>query len=199
MQKQVWIFFSVLLISGCTSSSDSTLLTLFGSDGNKSPTSYVAGEAAAEASTVPSGSSYYLAKRGDRYAAADHVITPGDYSIVASRTVNKMLSDAPAIFAADKQAPLYIAEMVQIDRYLPEGSYAAEKSAKDILYGSNMFNIVTDQSKADYVLQSSITNANTPEVPVVVYRMELYDATGKILGAWSDSIRQVQNDDKSWW
>lgn len=42
--------------------------------------------------------SYSVAKRGERYETAEYVITPQVYSIVASRAVNKMLVDVPAIF-----------------------------------------------------------------------------------------------------
>lgn len=142
---------------------------------------------------------YRLAKRGDRYAAADYVISPQVYGIVATRAVNKMLAEAPAIFAADKDAPLYIAETTVIDRHLPEGSYAAGKTAKEILVNSGMFNIVDDESKAAFVLKSSLNNVNTPEIPVLLYRLELYDINGDLAGSWQDSLRQVQNDDGSWW
>lgn len=142
---------------------------------------------------------YRLAKRGDRYAGADYIITPQVYGIVASRTANKMLTEAPAIFAKNKNAALYIADTVQIDRYLPDGPDVGGKAAKEILYGSKMFNIVNERDEADYILESSVNNVNTPEVPVIVYEMKLYDASGQLAGSWSDSIRQVLNDDGSWW
>lgn len=199
MKKYILVLTSILLFSGCSNTSDSTLLSFFNGSKNSTDIQYSEAEYVNYEDNTATLSGYYLAKRGDRYAAADINIKPQDYSIVATRTANKMLSEAPALFASDKQAPLYIADMVQIDRYLPEGSYAAEKAAKDILYGSKMFNIVADKEQASYVLQSSINNINTPELPVIIYRMELYDAAGKKLGFWQDTIRQVQNDDRSWW
>ncbi len=199
MKKYILVLTSILLFSGCSNTSDSTLLSFFNGSKNSTDIQYSEAEYVNYEDNAATLSGYYLAKRGDRYAAADINIKPQDYSIVATRTANKMLSEAPALFASDKQAPLYIADMVQIDRYLPEGSYAAEKAAKDILYGSKMFNIVADKEQASYVLQSSINNINTPELPVIIYRMELYDAAGKKLGFWQDTIRQVQNDDRSWW
>ncbi len=183
------LLFLLFLLSGCNMASDSTIMNWFEFDES----------VPSDAATADNSGGYYLAKRGDRYAMAQYNIMPSDYSIVATRAVNKMLLDAPALFATDKSAPLYIADMVQVDRYLPEGSYAAEKAAKDIIHGSAMFNLVTDQAQAKYILQSSITNINTPEFPVIVYRMELYDNQGQKLGSWSDSLRQIQNDDKSWW
>ena len=199
MKKYILVLISILLFSGCSNTPDSTLLSFLNRSKNSTDIKYSEAEYVNCEDNTATSSGYYLAKRGDRYAAADINITPQDYSVVASRTVNKMLSEVPAVFATDKQAPLYIADMVQIDRYLPEGSYAAEKATKDILYGSKMFNITEDKEQAVYILQSSISNINTPEIPIIIYRMELYDAAGKKLKSWQDTIRQVQNDDRSWW
>ena len=199
MKKYILVLISILLFSGCSNTPDSMLLSFLNRSKNSTDIKYSEAEYVNCEDNTATSSGYYLAKRGDRYAAADINITPQDYSVVASRTVNKMLSEVPALFATDKQAPLYIADMVQIDRYLPDGSYAAEKATKDILYGSKMFNITEDKEQAVYILQSSISNINTPEIPIIIYRMELYDAAGKKLKSWQDTIRQVQNDDRSWW
>lgn len=142
---------------------------------------------------------YNLAKKGERYEMTDYVVTPQVYAIVATRTVNKMLVDAPAIFAENKQAPLFIDDTVYIDRYMPISPDVAAKTVKDILHGSQMFNIVDNKENAKFVLSSSLNNVNTPEVPVFVYEIKLYDKDGKLHGSWKDSIRQVQNDDGSWW
>ena len=188
MKKRLLLGVCILGLTAC-SSRMSTLSDFFSwGDDDTAPV------AVAEPNT-----GYRLAKRGDRYASADYVISPQVYGIVATRAVNKMLAEAPAIFAADKDAPLYIAETTVIDRYLPEGSYAAGKTAKEILVNSGMFNIVDDESKAAFVLKSSLNNVNTPEIPVLLYRLELYDINGDLAGSWQDSLRQVQNDDGSWW
>lgn len=208
MKKKIICLINILLLGACSNNQDSTLVDFWGESHPSADVEYTNVVSGTSLETPPQdlvvtsdviSSGYNLAKRGDRYAMVDYIITPADYSIVATRTINKMLSEIPAIFAADKQAPLYISDMVQIDRYLPEGTYAAEKTAKDILYGSEMFNITEEKDSAKYILQSSITNINTPEIPIIVYRAELRDNTGKLLGNWSDTIRQVQNDDKSWW
>lgn len=145
------------------------------------------------------GERYQLPKRGERYANVDYVITPEVYSILANRVAGKVLEDSPAIFANNPQAPVYIADMVQIDRYLPEGGNAAGQTAKDILVNSRMFNLVNDPNVADYIFESSLNNSNIPEVPVITYEMRLMDRNGNMLNSWSDTVRQVQNDDKSWW
>lgn len=142
---------------------------------------------------------YQLPKRGERYDSADYVITPDVYGILATRVAGKVLEDSPAIFANNPNAPVYVADMVQIDRYLPEGGTVAGQTAKNILVNSNMFNLVNDPNAADYVFESSLTNSNIPEVPVISYEMRLMDRNGNMLNSWSDTVRQVQNDDGSWW
>ena len=62
-----------------------------------------------------------------------------------------------------------------------------------------MMKLVDDKSQAEYVLDGSINNINTPEQPVIKYEMTMYDAQGNKIKSWSDSMRQVQNDDGSWW
>lgn len=102
-------------------------------------------------------------------------------------------------FADKKDAPLFIEDTVYIDRYMPVSPDVAGKTAKDILHGSGMFNITDKRENAQYILKSSLNNVNTPEIPVFFYELKLYDAADKLHGKWSDSIRQVQNDDGSWW
>ncbi len=142
---------------------------------------------------------YNLAKRGERYDAAEYNIDPQVYGIVAARAVNKMLAEAPALFAENKDASLYIENTTIVDRYMPTIPEAAESAAKEVIVGSQMFNITENKDDAKYILKSYFNNSNTPELPVFVYDLKLYDAAGKLLGAWSDNIRQVQNDDGSWW
>ena len=141
---------------------------------------------------------YNFAKRGERYENAQYNIDPQVYGIVAARAVNKMLAETPAIFTEDKNATLYIEDTVVVDRYMPTAPEAAGKAAKEIIMGANMFKIVDKPEDAQYILKSFLNNANTPELPVFVYDLKLYDAE-KLVGAWSDNIRQVQNDDGSWW
>lgn len=144
--------------------------------------------------------SYQLPKRGERYENANYVITPEVYSILASRVAGKVLDDMPAILANNPNATIYLAETSQIDRYLPDSADTAGRAAREILVGSNRLNLVNDSNAADYILESSITNSNTPEVPVISYEMRLFErASGNMLNSWMDTVRQVQNDDGSWW
>lgn len=150
-------------------------------------------------SSVVPHQTYSLAKRSERYNDSSVNISPEVYSIVAGRVANKMLVDTPAIFAADKDAPLFIEDTVQIDRYLSNGGAVASAAAKEIILASKMFNVVDDKQNATFILKSRLDNQNTPEKPVIIFTMELFDANGQSKGQWSDTIRQILNDDESWW
>ena len=197
MQKQIITVVSLLVLTAC-SNRTSTVFDFFSRKDTPADVAYVADEAG-ETNSQISGAGYHLVKRADRYAAADYIILPQEYAVVATRAVNKMLADVPAIFAADKDAPLYIEDTNVIDRYLPQGREMAGKTAKEILINSQMFNVSDDKTSAVYILKSSLNNTNTPEVPVLIYRLELYDKDGNLQGSWWDTLRQVQNDDGSWW
>ncbi|MCQ2740886.1 MAG: hypothetical protein MJ210_02060 [Alphaproteobacteria bacterium] len=142
---------------------------------------------------------YSLAKRGDRYDAAGYTIAPEVYEIVATRATNKILSDAPGIWAEDKNAPLYITETVKRGRFMPDDPDIAGQASKTIITGSKMFNLADNEKEAKYILRGTLNNVNTPEIPVIVYELTLYDAEGNVIDSWDASIRQIQNDDGSWW
>lgn len=184
MKKQSALFLAVFALSAC--SETSTLWDWFHS-GNEIEYKEVVVD------------KYSLAKRGDRYDAAGYTIAPEVYQIVASRATNKMLSDAPGIWADNKKAPLYIAETVKIDRFMPDDPDIAGQTSKTIIIGSKMFEMADKEDEAKYILKGTLNNVNTPEIPVIVYELTLFDAEGNKIDSWDASIRQIQNDDGSWW
>ena len=199
MKKQVVLFSCLLMLTACSDISSPTLCDMFGWCRSKYNVKYVDAVTMEEISEEARANGYTLMKRGERYDNAEYVISPQVYGIVATRATNKMLAETPAIFAQDKDASLFIADTVQVDRYLPDVLDSAGKTTKEILYGSEMFNIVDDKNKAEYILESSLNNVNTPEIPVIAYELRLFDKQGNLLGNWFDTVRQVQNDDGSWW
>lgn len=142
---------------------------------------------------------YTLTKRSERYKHIEDKVSPNVYAILASRVVNKFLTDMPAIFATEENPSLYIEETVYGDRFLPTTPNVVDATTKEIIIGSKMIDIVNDPNKATNILKGRISNINTPEVPVFKYEIGLYDNSNKLIDKWSDTIRQVQNDDGSWW
>lgn len=142
---------------------------------------------------------YTLTKRSERYKDVEVNFPPNVYAIISSRVVNKFLNDMPGIFADVENPSLYIEETVYGDRFMPSDPQAVTNTTKEIIAGSNMIKIVDDKNKATHVLKGRIGNINTPEVPVFKYGLSLYDKSNKLIDKWSDTMRQVQNDDGSWW
>ncbi len=212
MTKRLFCLMGLVLLSGC-GSANTTIFDIITADNDGyyeqlastaehkelvvPDTAYAENEVAATENVVVG--KYNLVKRQERYANADYVITPHDYWVVGMRTSNKMLEEIPGIFAENKNAPVFVEEMVVVDRYLPNGHYSAEKAFRYTVEGSKMFNLTTDKSKADYILKSYVNNIGTPEIPVISYRIELLNKNNKKVGEWQETIRQVLNDDGSWW
>lgn len=142
---------------------------------------------------------YTLTKRSERYKDVEDAIAPNVYAVLASRVVNKFLTDIPAYFADKVNPVLYMEETVYGDRFMPSNPDVAGATAKEIIIGSKMIPVVDDKIKANYTLKGRVSNINTPEVPVFKYEIGLYDISNKLVDSWSDTIRQVQNDDGSWW
>ena len=194
MKKQLALLSALLLLSACATE-DTSICKIFGWCYTPKPKCKKVEIEQKE--VVVDG--YSLAKRSDRYETASYVISPQVYGILAARVTNDMLGAAPAIMDGKKNAKVYLAETKQIDRFLPGGPDAAGSAAKEIIEGSQMFDLVSDKGQADYVLEGVVNNINTPERPVIMYEMTMYDAQGNKIDSWSDSMRQVQNDDGSWW
>ncbi|MBR2921755.1 MAG: hypothetical protein IKC10_00380 [Alphaproteobacteria bacterium] len=142
---------------------------------------------------------YTLVKRSERYKDIEKNFSPNIYAILASRVADKFLKDIPGIFADVKNPSLYIDETVFGDRFMPANSDVATNTVKEIITASKMIKTVDDISKASHILKGRLSNINTPEVPVFKYSISLYDKDNKLIDKWSDTIRQVQNDDGSWW
>ena len=142
---------------------------------------------------------YTLTKRADRYKNIEKNFSPNVYAIIASRVVNKFLNDMPGIFANEENPALYVEEAVYGDRFMPANPEAVTNTTKEIIAGSKMIKIVDDKAIATHILKGRLGNINTPEVPVFKYGISLYDKDNKLIDKWSDTIRQVQNDDGSWW
>lgn len=129
-------------------------------------------------------------------------IAPQVYAIVAARTTNKMLDATRDLYLKKSAKPtLYIAAPQRLNDRLPEGFHYAHKVTNDIIEGSRDYTIVNSPDDAEYTLQV-LVNAlpNTGgKMPVIEYQMLMSDKEGKEAGVWSESIKQLQNDDQSWW
>lgn len=138
------------------------------------------------------------------YAGAqmlDDNITPDVYALVAARTANKMLDDTADIYEKETPLTLYIMKVKKADETLPDGFYQARRETKEILEGSGAFTIVNKLNDAQYYLEISIYPIPLvdKDVPGISYHLTLFSNDNTKIGEWAQMIKQVQNDDKSWW
>lgn len=129
-------------------------------------------------------------------------ITPKVYALAATRVTNKMLDDTQRIYKQKGKKPkLLVLQTKKVNPQLPDGLHYANKVIYDIIDGSQNFMMVSRLDDAEYVLDV-IVNAypnQGVDTPIIEYTLILQDRGGREIDSWRQDIRQVQNDDKSWW
>lgn len=141
-----------------------------------------------------------LSTHETHYDSAD--ITPKVYAIAATRVTNKMLDDTQKLYQQQGNKPkLWVLEAKKMNPKLPDGLYYANKVVYNIIDGSQNFMMVSKLDDADYVLDVSVDAFPNPgiDTPIIVYTLTLQDKDGKKIDSWQQDIRQLRNDDKSWW
>ena len=129
-------------------------------------------------------------------------VSPDVYAVVASRTTNKMLDATSVLYRNKSDKPkLYIADIVKVDDNIPEGFHYAQKVMTGIIEGSRNFLVVDNVEDADYQLNSYVSFLADPTSPspIVEYRMQLTDENDELVDEWAETLRQLKNDDRSWW
>lgn len=127
---------------------------------------------------------------------------PQLYSVVAARVTNKMLDQTTEIYERALPPKLYIMQIKKAGvEHIPDGFFYSRQVTKEIIEGSKTFVPVNTREEADYVLDIVVSRLNVKNVPgtVLQYKMTMFDKGNNEVGSWTEAIRQVQNDDRSWW
>lgn len=127
---------------------------------------------------------------------------PQLYSVIAARVTNKMLDQTTEIYEKAFPPKLYIMQIKKAGvEHIPDGFYYSRQVTRDIIKGSKTFTLVNTRDEADYHLDIIVSRLNVQNIPgnILQYKMTLFDKGGNEVGSWMESIRQVQNDDRSWW
>lgn len=128
-------------------------------------------------------------------------ITPEVYGIVAKRTVNKMLDETAPLYEKAEAPTIFIRDVKIEDDRLPDGFFYANKLTRQLLENAHTFKVVNSKYDADYFLETEVDTVefkNSP-TPAIVYRVMLLDQRNGVIKEWKETIRQLKNDDKSWW
>ena len=207
MRKTLIAICGPLGLAACANTENSTLEEIIFDDGNYSETRRVTVQKqtpapileapAANVEVVEGFGTYQLPTRAERYE--EYAPMAEVYAIPAARATNRMLDDTRDIYENNGDTFLFITDLKKADRKMPDGIYNAERTTRKIIEGSKTFKVVNDKNEADYVLETIIENAGSPEEPILVYRMILLDTENKKINEWVETFRRVGNDDRSWW
>ena len=123
------------------------------------------------------------------------------YEIVARRTTNKLLDYTAPIYDAASRPTVFVGEAQVFDKDLPDGFGYCRKITKDMLENAKAFLVVNDLEEADYFVDIDVETVllEGNETPVIIYTLILSDHNGEVLQEWKETIRQVKNDDRTWW
>ncbi|MBP3346263.1 MAG: hypothetical protein J6L86_04440 [Alphaproteobacteria bacterium] len=123
------------------------------------------------------------------------------YEIVARRTTNKLLNYAAPVADTVSRPTVFVSEAQVYDTDLPDGFAYSRKITKDMLENAKAFMVVNDPAEADYFVDIDVETL-LPEgsnTPIIIYTLVLSDNNDEVLQEWKETIRQVKNDDRSWW
>lgn len=208
MKKSLIMFSVLLLLGACVHTEESTLQEIVFDDGEitevrevtvskQAPVKEVTMPETEVEIVVDEPGTYQLPTRAERYE--ENAPTAEVYAIPAARATNRMLDETREFYEHNSDTFLFITDIKKADRKLPDGIYNAERTTRKIINGSKTFKVVNDKAEADYILETIIDNAGTPEEPILVYRMILLDTDNNKINEWTEVFRRLSNDDRSWW
>ena len=89
----------------------------------------------------------------------------------------------------------------KVEDDLPNGFYLSQNETKRIINASRTFTVVNNLNDADYYTETLIKKIQIEgrDEPIIQYKLMLFDKGNNKINEWSETIRQVENDDKSWW
>lgn len=132
-------------------------------------------------------------------AGYDAAFTPHVYAIAATRATNKMLDETRDIYENAGNVFLYVGAPKKLDNSLPDGFHYAQKVTTEILEGSKDFKLVNNKEDADYYLEVLVDKAGNADVPVIVYKLVLFNNENVQVRSWTERVSRIRNDDRSWW
>lgn len=147
---------------------------------------------------------YYPAEEMDQQEyleAMEDNINPEVYAMVAKRTLNKMLDETAPLYEKAEAPTIYIRDVKIADARLPDGFFFANRITRKLMENANTFRVVNNKYEADYFLETEVDTVEfrNSQTPVIVYRVLLLDQRNGVIKEWKENIRQVKNDDRSWW
>ncbi|MBR5154102.1 MAG: hypothetical protein IKW58_00065 [Alphaproteobacteria bacterium] len=119
--------------------------------------------------------------------------SPEAYIVVATRATNRMLQDTATLYENGTKR-VYIKDIKLLSSDLPYGSHRLKGATKDIISGSQTFDVVNNINNAEFVIEPSAEwyIATSNATPAIQYKLSLLDKAGKKIDEWIEIIRQVK-------
>lgn len=131
----------------------------------------------------------------------EETVSPEVYEVVATRATNKLLQQTENLYSGTLTPTLYLAAIDGEKDKLDNGFYLSRKVVRDILIGSKAYRLVNKPHEADYNLKLSASKHEIEDGmdKIMEFKLTLYDKNHKPIQTFSELIKQVKNDDQSWW
>lgn len=128
-------------------------------------------------------------------AATAAKYSPEAYVVVATRATNRMLQDTSAIYDNGRTKTVYIKDTKLLSSDLPYGSHRLKGTTKEIISGSQTYDVVNNSANADFIIDTSADWYVAPNnaTPALQYKLAMFDRNGKKVNEWVEIIRQVQD------
>ena len=120
--------------------------------------------------------------------------SPEAYNVIARRATNRMLQDTSALYGNGRTKRIFLKDTQLLSSDLPYGSHRLRGITKEIISGSQTFDVINNNKDADYILASSAdwyVSGNTS--PALQYKLTLLDKNGRKVNEWVEIIRQLQD------
>ena len=131
----------------------------------------------------------------------EETVSPEVYEVVATRITNRMLVETEDLYSGVLRPSIYVAEIQSIDGDFDNGFYLSRKIIQNLLIGTKHYKVANSKSVADYYLELMVFKHDVEYGmdKILEFKMTMYDKNNKKVQEFSELIKQVKNDDRSWW
>lgn len=120
--------------------------------------------------------------------------SPEAYNVIARRATNRMLQDTSSIYGNGRTKRIFLKDTKLLSSDLPYGSERLRGITKEVISGSETYDVINNAADADYILDSSADwYVSGNATPALQYKLTMLDKSGKKVNEWVEVIRQLQD------
>ena len=120
--------------------------------------------------------------------------SPEAYNVVARRATNRMLQDTSSLYGNGRTKRIFLKDTKLLSSDLPYGSQRLRGITKEIISGSETYDVINNAADADYILDSAADwYVSGGAAPALQYKITMFDKNGSKVNEWVEIIRQLQD------